>query len=314
MDDFLDLFIYFDDALVKSLSTSILDGFIEIRTRKCIRDRTFSGRYHMDERFQIATTERFNKDYTKGFKSKHYYNDCNNFINKGNDGSLEDREFERVEEEIKRIYTSFSLHSQLLASLDSNNSLKRLTSNNISNLPSTINEGDYIQLKGDLSTKSLCCYLDSLITIFNCCGLDRLNSLIATDSPGFMDYTGILGMLSHLYEVLLSKNTQDMVMYNSNTPVVLTTNSNCFLDNSSHMFDKSDCPCNVFGKVVKVCNDTNCINLLRKSAQETFYQEFLNSIEPYLDILKANGILLPKKPLTNVEGASLLVVPISIYC
>lgn len=312
MFDLLDLFIYMDEGLVRSLSSSKLEGIIDIRTLKCIRDRTLAGKVNFDEHYQLNNEDRRIRDNTEGYKQSHKICATTEGGTRGQDGSLEDREFERVEEEIKRIYTTFSLHTEMVTSLTNNNYLKDIQSaSHIT--PTNLKSGDYIKVTGSLSTLSLVSYLDTLITLLNNCGLDRLNSIIDENPPGFLNYTGIVGMLSHLLELLTQKETVDMIMFCDDTPILLTTNSASFVNNTSHMYDKVNCPCNVLGKVVKFCEGDECLSLLRKSAQDDFYDAFMKTIEPYLQILVDKGLPLPNKPDVKISGTALMVVPISIY-
>lgn len=79
------------------------------------------------------------------------------------------------------------------------------------------------------------------------------------------------------------------------------------------MFDLVHCSCKIFGKVMMIKEDTDkCISLLRKSSQEEYYQQVIDSIDPYLEVLKENNIILPKKPECNVKGKMIMILPISI--
>lgn len=312
MDESTNLFIYLDENLVRSLSSVFLNGYIDIRTYRSIRDKTLSGRVHVENRAQGTNSTKLVRDYTKGYKSKHKFIDCSDNISNGRDGSFEDRNFERVEEEIKRIYTSFSLHRQLMSNITSSKALKSIPKKK--NLTAyNIIEGDYIELCGDITTSSIVCYLDALITLLNCCGTDKLNKLLEKNNPGFFDFKCIIELLSNLRKTLTENSTQDLIVNCGNTPVVLTTNTSCFLNNSSYIYDKVNCPCKIFGKVIKCCNKTEKIGLLRKSAQQEYYEDLMRFVEPYLNLIKTTGIPLPKKCNTCIGDNALLVLPISIY-
>ena len=106
MNDLLNLFIYIDEYLIKSLSSVYLNGYIDIRTSKRICDNTLSGRIHLDENNKTFCSDGKSRMYNKGFKTSNRSNDFNETNCYGNDRSIENRLFGRTEEEIKRIYTS----------------------------------------------------------------------------------------------------------------------------------------------------------------------------------------------------------------
>ena len=312
MDDLLDLalLMYLDEDLVRNMSSFVLNGYIEIRTSRIIQDLTLSGRAGIDLRDHCFDEDRTSNDEREGFKGSNITSaeHCEN--TRTNNAGIENREFVRREEELKRVFTTFNLHGELITQLKSSNRLKSF-------YDTTINEGDvfpgdYIQIHGNLTSESINSYLDSVLTIFDCFGSDNLDKMISKGLNGNLNFKNMNHLLSHLSEILNKNSTQDLILQCGDTPVVLNVNNNFFMNNSSYIYDKVDCPCTVYGKVINVAPNGKCISLLRKTAQHDYYEHFLNNCCPFCDQLTSNGVLIPKMLRLKCEGVSIIVVPISI--
>lgn len=305
----LALLMYLDEGLVTNLSSLLLSGYINIRTTKLIEDRTLTGNAAMDERHHHFDDDRCNEDEKDGFKFTSLGNLNHDELTQSNRGFLENRQFLRREEEFQRIYTTFSLHSQILTQLDTKHSIKTFD-NTIKD--GDVSPGDYVKIKGDLTSQSVNSYLDSLLNIFDCIGCDNLNNILPKNQNNFINFTSMRNVMSHLNEILNKNNTQDLILNCGKTPVVLNVNNGFFMNNNAYVYDRIDCPCTVFGKVIKVASSGECVSLLRKTAQHDYYEKLLNNCCPYCDMLSKSGITVPKMPNLKCEGISLVVVPISI--
>ena len=312
MNDLLNLFIYIDEYLIKSLSSVYLNGYIDIRTSKRICDNTLSGRIHLDENNKTFCSDGKSRMYNKGFKTSNRSNDFNETNCYGNDRSIENRLFGRTEEEIKRIYTSFEIHNTMLKRMTTSKVIKDLENSHL--VDSHISEGDFIRTKGCITETSLSSYLDSIISLIECFPLDILDSLLKDKNLGNLNFSIILNLLKTIKDKLSLNSTEDIIMNCSGYTAILNTNSKYFLNGDCYVFDKCNCNCNVLGKVIKVCtNNNDCINLLRKLTQENYYIDLLKSIEPYLDLLKNLNIPIPKCPEPKVKSPAVLIAPISLY-
>ncbi|MBU5454279.1 hypothetical protein [Caproiciproducens sp. MSJ-32] len=306
----LDLLIYLDENLIKNLNSLALNGYIDIRTFKKVRDRSVGGIVSSADKDGKSWDSKEGKDKIEGYKTKH-----KNYANSsycGNERSLEfeGKNFDRNEQEIKKINTSFTFHSDLLNFLKRNNSIKNIVETN--NLRD-ISIGDYIEIKGNVQETSIFNYIDTLLKVFNCYGYDFLNSLINDNKEYKLNYTIIANLLTELKNSITVSETRDLIIKSGNTFLVLPVNENYFLDSHFNMFDIVHCSCKVFGKVMMVKEDkAKCISLLRKSSQESYYEELLNSIDPYLRLLERNNIILPKKVDCNIKGKMIMILPISI--
>ena len=307
----LDLLIYLDEVLIKNLNSVALNGYIDIRTYRRIKDRTFGGNVKIGDRESNGSDFRDHRDKIEGYKTKH--KTCEDHYQNGRDRSLgfEGRDFDRNEQEIKKISTIFTLHNDLLNKMYTSKNVKKVDGNSIEN--GDIKEGDYIQITGCVQETSLPLYIDTLIDTINCYGVDFLNTLLEKKDLKTLNFTIICKLLEGLRKSITANGTHDLLIQNDKASLVLTISENNLLNNHSHMFDLVHCSCKIFGKVMMIKEDTDkCISLLRKSSQEEYYQQVIDSIDPYLEVLKENNIILPKKPECNVKGKMIMILPISI--
>ena len=309
------MFIYLDYSLINGLSSVFLNGYIQKTSLKNTWDDTITGKvdsfikdHNQNDNNKIhQTTDGPVIDTKTKFKS--HYDDT------GSGNSLEGKKNVKVEAAVETIYTAFSLHRQLFTSMHSNNLIKPgINKYNIHQ--QILCDGEYIELHGEITCISLVCYLDYLITVinsFNTDGNNTLNTLLKNLNPGIWNYTAISRVLSRFKELLVANGTEDMIMYCGNKPVILIVSANCFLERSATMFDKSNCCCNVFGKIAKRCNTDEKFSLLRKTGHPDYYDGFLKSILPYIEILRQHGIPIPDPPNTDFADNPIFVIPISMY-
>lgn len=306
----VDLLVYLDENLVKNLNSVVLNGYIDIRTFRKIKDRTIGGNIRSSNKEAKSWDYKVGKDKIQGYKTKHKnYGDGFHSSNEKNFG-FEGRDFDRNEQEIKKINTVFTLHHDLLNQLKRNNSVKNIEN---PNKVGDISIGDYIEISGSVQETSMPLYIDTLLRIFNCYGYDFLNNLIKDKQEYKLNYNIIGNLLTELRNSITVNETRDLIIKNNDISLVLPVNKNNFLSSHFNMFDLVYCRCKIFGKVMMVKEDRiKCISLLRKSSQEDYYQEVLNSIDPYLKLLEKNNILLPKKIDCNIKGKMIMILPISI--
>lgn len=306
----LDLLMYLDEGLVKNLSSLVLSGYIEVRTTRIIQDRTLSGRANMESREHYFDEDRCGEDERTGYKGSNASSAEHREATNRNDMGVENRQFVRREEELKRIYSTFSIHNQLINELNTNNVIKVF--NNSTIREGEITEGNYVKIYGRLTSESVNSYLDSLLTIFNSFGCDTLDSLLTTKEAQFFNFTKYNHMLTHLNEILNKNDTHDMILRCGDTPIVLNVNSNFFMNNNSYIYDIVNCPCTVFGKVISIVPNGQCVSLLRKTAQQDYYEHLLTNCHHHCDLLHSNGINIPEIPRLRCEGISLVILPISM--
>ncbi len=310
----LDLLVYLDELLIKNLNSLALNGYIDIRTYRRIRDRTIGGNARISDRSSNGLDYKNQKDKISGYKSRH--NICEEHFQDGSERSLglEGRDFDRNEQEIKKITTVFTLHSDLLTNMYKNNNVKNAI-NFKSIEDDNIKVGDYIEITGCVQEVSIPLYIDTLIESLNCYGIDFLNAYLdkEKDKVKTLDFGIITRLLEGLKNKITRNGTTDLVLKNADTSIVLAINENNFVNNGYNTFDFVQCSCKIFGKVMMIKDDNEkCISLLRKSSQEEYYEKILESIEPYLNILRSKNIILPKRPKCNITGKMIMILPISI--
>lgn len=307
----LDLLIYLDEVLIRNLNSVALNGYIDIRTYRRIKDRTFGGNVKLGDRESNSSDFKDQRDKIDGYKSKH--KTCEDSYQNGNDRSIgfEGRDFDRSEQEITKVRTIFTLHNDLLNNMYNSNNVRMIDYKTIEN--THVGEGDYIEINGCLQEISIPLYIDTLLDTINCYGTDFLDNFIQKDNLRTLNFNIIYKLLESLRKSITVNGTHDLIIQSGDTSLVCTINENNFLNNHSNIFDLVHCSCRVYGKVMMIKEDNDkCISLLRKSCQEEYYQKIFDSIEPYLEVLKENNIILPKKPECNIKGKMIMILPISI--
>lgn len=305
-----DLLIYLDEALTKNLNALVINGYIEKRTSRWIEDRTISGGIRFEEKDQIFEEDRCIKDERDGYKGKNY-NSADTLTNtKGQSQNLDGKRFVRREEELTRIYTTFELHQQLINGMNDSNLLKGISEQWIND---KVNVGDYIELNGVISQNSVVSYVDTCCNLLNSIGLDNINSIISKKNDLQINNSTIaINQMNYLRDSLTSNNTQDVVINTGSNDIVLLLNNQYLFNNYGNIYERSGCPCKIIGKVIRVCDEGNCIHLLRKTGQPEYYESVLGANKTLYDSLKSNGIIIPNEPIYKVSGKTILVVPISI--
>lgn len=323
-NSYTNIFIYLDSLLINGLSSVFLNGYIQKITVTKTVDNYMSGRIddglkthdHNEytkskQRNKQEITPKSNDSHVKS-KSNSTYCCDEDFRNE----SLEGRRNVRLQESNETIYTCFSLHRELHNYMNSNSIIKNnITKDNIMNM--SFNSGDYIEIKGEITCISMTCYLDYLITIIDSFNtpenVNLLDNLLKENNPGIWTYNSLLKVLIHFKETLSKQNTGDVIVNCGEKTVVLTVIDDNFLESKAHIFDKSNCCLTIFGKVLKHCSFGESLSLIRKTGHPDYYEGFLNNLEPYLQILRDNGISIPEAPKTNYDENTLFIIPISIY-
>ncbi|WP_346935942.1 hypothetical protein [Clostridium sp.] len=209
------------------------------------------------------------------------------------------------------IFTDFSRFNSIRSMLVDKNMIKQITEKDI--LDSKINSCEYVEFTANMTTTSLLSSINTLIGVIESYDIKILDNLIREKLSGITNVTFILNQLKFLRNSLSMNNTTDIVLNINSFNVVLTVNLNDFSNKNAYVYDLAHSDLRVLGKVSRIVDGDNYFDLLRKTATSDYYNRFLKSLAPYLSILNSNGILVPDKFITKVNGPGLNVIPVAIY-
>ena len=172
---------------------------------------------------------------------------------------------------------------------------------------------EYVEFTANMTTTSLLPSINTLIGVIESYDIKVLDNLIREKLRGITNITFILNQLKFLSNSLSMNNTTDIVLYTHCFNVVLTVNLNYFSNKNAYVYDLAHSELMILGKVSRIVDRDSYFDLLRKTATSDYYNRFLESLAPYLSILNNNGILVPDKFTTKVNGPGFNVIPVAIY-
>jgi len=309
----LNLLIYLDEGLIRNLNSVALDGYIDIRTFRQVQDRTFGGNVRFLDRDSCSNDYKYQKDKDIRYKSKHQTFGDSIQKSKENIFSLDAKDGTRNEEEVKIISTSYKLHYDLLDNLRNSNTVKSIEKLDYKNENQVLNVGDLIEIKGCIKETSILSYLNTLLNSLNWYDTSYLNDLIKEEKLGPLNFDIIKKILTSIKEDLIKNHTKDLIVTNGDSNMIVNVNEKNFFSSDANMFDFLNCSTTIFGKVMMIDNDEDCmVSLLRKTSQQEYYKKNLEIINNYLRIIKDKGILIPNIMECNLKGRILMILPISI--
>lgn len=209
------------------------------------------------------------------------------------------------------IFTDFSRFNSISGMLFDKNMIKQIREQDILN--NKINCCEYVEFTASMTTTSLLSSINTLIGVIESYDIKILDNLIRENLLGITNVTFILNQLKFLSNSLSMNNTTDIVLNINSFNVVLTVNLNAFSNKNAYVYDLAHSKLRVLGKVSRIVDGDDYFDLLRKTAISDYYNRFLTSLAPYLSILNNNGILVPDKFITKVNGPGFNVIPVAIY-
>ncbi|MCB2297553.1 DUF6414 family protein [Clostridium tagluense] len=298
--------IYLNKSLMLDSYSILGEGYIESRSIRCVADKSDNIKLQMSSKNQIVEGEKIsNND-----KEKNKANDTTS-TNIGDVlGMVDDRNINRNEITIKKIYTSFNLFNNFRNDMFNKKICRVIDENNI--IENDIVCGEFVELEATLIDYSLSNYVSNLIDVIECYDSKELDKLLknATLPNSIINYSIILKQLKVLKIYLERNSTVNMIMKMGACTVVANVNLNFFQDKNSYIYDNANFKSKVLCKIVK---SGEPINLLSKTGMEYYNNEFLISIAPYLNILKENNIIIPENCITEIVKGAIEVIPIAIY-
>ena len=325
-DELLWPVMYLDQDLLKDMHSLILSGTIDTRSIKLIKEKTLTGKGTTD-----IKEDQYNQDKSSESEKEGYINNSLETTDHGqytqtNNLSLEDKDNIHIENEIKKTFLTFALHSELSNELDNKNLTKYIDVDSLNE--NTVKEGELIKIRGTLISDSIISYLKASSQLLECFGVcEKKEEIKDTDKKAKnsldnfpITYNVINHMLKNMIDILeptrskditWSNLCQDIILKCGNIKVILTVNKDSFRNNS--IYDKSDCPCTVFGKVIKVVKQGESISMLRQTTQAKYYENILDICkQKFSEIKDTYGIPIPSMPELECEGFALVIMPISI--
>lgn len=209
------------------------------------------------------------------------------------------------------IFTDFSRFNNVRAMLLEKNMINQIIEEDI--FDSNIKCCEYVEFTANMTTTSLLSSINTLIGVIESYDIKMLDNLMRIKLPGITNITFILNQLKFLSSSLSMNNTTDIVLNTNSSNMVLTVDLNDFSNKNAYVYDLAHWELRVLGKVSRIVDENNYFDLLRKTATSDYYNRFLESLAPYLEILNINGILVPDKFTTKVNGPGLNIIPIAIY-
>lgn len=300
--------IYLNKSLMLDCYSILGDGYIDSRAIRYVADKTDSIKLQMTSKSQIFEGEKIsNND-----KEKNKANETTNSTTNNGDvlGMVDDRNINRNELTIKKIYTSFNLFNNFRDDMFNRKFCRVIDENNI--IENDIVCGEFVELEATLIDYSLSNYVSNLIDIMECYDSKELDKLLknTTLSNNITNYSIILKQLKVLKLYLERNSTVNMIMKMGDCTLVANVNLNFFQDKNSYIYDNANFKTKMLCKIVK---SDGPINLLSKTGMEYYNKEFLISIIPYLNILEENNIVIPKTCITEIVNRAIEVIPIAMY-
>ncbi|WP_051541669.1 DUF6414 family protein [Clostridium lundense] len=306
----IDIPIYINKNLILDLYGILINGYIESRTIRCVKDR--SNGLRLQKGCKNGGGEDFkksNNDKEKNIVKDVYKNYSDDLL-----GCFDDKNSIRNEISIKKIFTTFQIFTNLREIMIEENMLMIMGQENIINNRAI--EGDYVEFEGKVSPISLQSQINTMINVLEAYDCKMLDNLLKTkeEKEVLTNYSTLLKQLKSLNENLNKNNTVNMIMDCNSYKAVLNVNSNNFLDKNSYIYDNVNCYCKVLCKIINVVDEKSCIDLLCKTCMSEYYCEFFNQMNPYLDLLTKNNILVPKNFCTKINGPAIQAIPVAMYC
>jgi hypothetical protein len=213
----------------------------------------------------------------------------------------------------EKIHTPTSLFSKLLDYLYERKLIKDIDNDN--NFDDNI-VGQFVHYVGTLERNPIIVFIESLekiINIFNIFQPSNQNQ--GKKGSNSKDPNKIIfEQIKSLSDSLKSGNIIDIIckLDNTNIETVLQTNIDYF--NNKSMNELIDGKFNIIGKVIKITKNStgDKINLLRNTSLSMINSKLLNTLPLQTDEIVNSGIILPELK-TEIDGNSMLIIPIAIY-
>lgn len=307
--------IYLNRGLVLDLHSIFIDGSIESTSVRFVRGDTEHLKLQNYNKTGRDCAEKISGSYSAIPDDKEYdfSTHCSKFNSKDFSGNIEGSNTNTNEVTLRKISTNFSIFNNLKNTMFRDHMFREISKEDIIN--EDIKCGEYVEFNCGLSSLSLLNDVNNIIDILECYDCTELDKLIEKkeNEKNLTNYSVILKQLKLLSSYLCKNDTVNMVTNIGECRAVLNVNLDYFSDKHAYMYDTCDTACKVFGKVIKMPKKGEEICFLSKTGMSDYYRKFLDSLSPYLDILKENNIVMPNNLVIDIECPAIQVIPIAMY-
>lgn len=309
----LDALFYFDEMLIRQLGSFVIEGYIDIRTKRNIKDKTLTGRANVINREGTINEERKNKDEREGYKTETYYVGDNCQKGGENGAGIENRDFERCEEETKKVYTYFNFYQNYFTTIKGKNMFRNITEADVIN--GNIRDGEIVGIKCCIGNNCPYKAFETIVEVLNAIGKENLGKLFKESTielPKAFNLDKTYALLNLIYNKLYKDGNRDTLFTLGKTSVIVCTNSTCYCNERENVIRGSGCNFKIIGKVVRTFKKNEGINIFRKLGECGFYDEILRALLKDIEIINKLGFNLPTKILFEIGGEGIMILPLSI--
>jgi hypothetical protein len=289
--------VYLNQKIVFDFIAVIEDGIAQIQT--------------------IQRTEKSSSDYQAGIEGEIGTSNILSFlkINLKSNLSNKNSNATGVEKTEEKVHTPTSLFSRIVDYLYEKKLIKDI--NNGDDFDDNI-VGHFVHYIGTLEKNPIISFIESFERVINIYNIFQPNNQSQGKKVNnSKDQTKVLfDQINSLSESLKAGNIIDIIcnLHNTNIETVLQTNIDYF--NNKSMNELIDGRFNIIGKVIKVTKNTtdDKINLLRNTSLSMINKTLFDTLSVQInnEEIAKSGLVLPNLK-TEIDGNSMLVIPIAIY-
>lgn len=203
----------------------------------------------------------------------------------------------------EKTHTTVSLFQKLKSTLEENNYIKHDTDD--------LMEGDFVELQGILKPNPVIDLLVNFKEIIALSNVFNEHKGNKSKSQKILENQTFNKQLEALINGLKGNGRKDIICQTDNMEIVVPTDENYFLNKS--MCELTDGNYKILAKITKICGSGETISLLRNTAFSKFKLDKLTEFQDLLKDPSLSKIVDPKDIKTEIEGPTLMVIPIAIY-
>lgn len=203
----------------------------------------------------------------------------------------------------EKTHTTVSLFQKLKSTLEENQYIKQDTD--------SLMEGDFVELQGTLKPNPV---IDLLVNFKEIIALSNVfddNKGNKSKSQKIMENQTFNKQMDALINGLQVNGRKDIICKTDNMEIVVPTDENYFLNKS--MSELTDGNYKILGKITKICGNGEAISLLRNTAFSKFKLDKMKEFRDIFQDSSLSSIVDSKDIKTEINGPTLMIIPIAIY-